>query len=432
MRRKFLFFVNLGLLVSGILITRCTRSTSEAVAQVNEVTIPVDRFSERYGDFLSFTSQKDNLLNRKLYLDALIDEELLVQTARTRGWTRLPEWQDGYRRIQDQLLLNAVYARDIEPSLTPGEAELRTLYRWSKETLHVRHLFARTREDIDSLVRRLNAGESWDSLANDAFSDPRLAETGGDLGWVALGDLDPPFEQAAFSLKDNEISAPVRTSTGWSVIQVVERNVDPFLIESEYLWQRKKLERIGKSYLKAPRVRAYTDQLARDLDLRFDPQGLHHLFEALESLSLTDEFAVMDAETPCARIGGRNETLTVGDALNLLQSLSPRQQAHLTSEKNLESILSGLLVRQELLRRGHARGLDQTDDFRASLDQAKRNFTVRRTYQKIMASVTTSDPDSLFLLQRVRYQTFRDSLRTVSRIHVDSNLVKTLPLSLNG
>jgi parvulin-like peptidyl-prolyl isomerase len=52
--------------------------------------------------------------------------------------------------------------------------------------------------------------------------DPSSKTTEGDLGEIVRGQTAPAFEQAVFQLKKDEISEPVRTPSGYSIIQVTD------------------------------------------------------------------------------------------------------------------------------------------------------------------------------------------------------------------
>ena len=80
-----------------------------------------------------------------------------------------------------------------------------------------------------------------------------------------MGDLDPAFEQIAFQLNDGEISPPVMTGDGYSIIQLLNRKYDPFLIENEYLHMKDRLDIIAKTYKKRPAIREYTDRFNNQL-----------------------------------------------------------------------------------------------------------------------------------------------------------------------
>jgi parvulin-like peptidyl-prolyl isomerase len=80
---------------------------------------------------------------------------------------------------------------------------------------------------IEAIRKRLIGGEKFAKVAADASEDPRSAAAGGDIGVVELNHPVKDFQafnDAALTLKLNEISAPVRTPYGWHLIQVIERD----------------------------------------------------------------------------------------------------------------------------------------------------------------------------------------------------------------
>lgn len=50
------------------------------------------------------------------------------------------------------------------------------------------------------------------------FSDCSSAKAGGDLGEFGRGQMQRPFEEAAFALPVGGLSAPVSTDSGWHLI----------------------------------------------------------------------------------------------------------------------------------------------------------------------------------------------------------------------
>ena len=73
---------------------------------------------------------------------------------------------------------------------------------------------------IDDLKRRLQQGEDFAELAKANSEDPGTAEAGGDLGYFGRGIMDPAFEKAVFSLREGEVSDPVRTPFGLHLIKL--------------------------------------------------------------------------------------------------------------------------------------------------------------------------------------------------------------------
>jgi len=63
--------------------------------------------------------------------------------------------------------------------------------------------------------------------AKQLSQDPGSAMQGGDLGWSSPDMYDPAFRDALLKLKKGEISAPVHSSFGWHLIQLLDtRQVD--------------------------------------------------------------------------------------------------------------------------------------------------------------------------------------------------------------
>ena len=127
-------------------------------------------------------------------------------------------------------------AADEEPS----EDELRDYYQSRSqqfmipEERKIRHILlaipeGATEADVteiraraESILTRIRGGESFESVAREVSEDPGSAETGGDLGVIARGVMEPDFEQAAFSLAVGDVSEPVLTSFGYHLIKVDE------------------------------------------------------------------------------------------------------------------------------------------------------------------------------------------------------------------
>lgn len=79
----------------------------------------------------------------------------------------------------------------------------------------------KARAKVEEAIRRATAGEDFAKLAREISEDPGSAGSGGDLGYVARGELDRAFERAVFALKKGEVSAePVRTPFGYHAIKV--------------------------------------------------------------------------------------------------------------------------------------------------------------------------------------------------------------------
>ncbi|MFB0515677.1 MAG: peptidylprolyl isomerase [Candidatus Neomarinimicrobiota bacterium] len=361
---------------------------------VNGEAVRLGQFTEKYESFLMTTSIPDNLRSRHIFTDALIDEVLFLAWADSTGLLNSARHQQELRAIDEQLLLNRLYQEQIRDKITISDQLFRETYRWSKSDLHTRHLFAKDRQTAENLYQRLLVGEKWEDLAREAFRDPVLAGNGGDLGFRRLGDLDPAYEVAAYQLADGEISPPVMTRTGYSIIQVLEREYDPFLIEEEFQVQKAKLRRIIMSYLKRPSVRAYTDSVLASLNIQFHPEELGRLIDQLDLLTTAaDDYQVKSLNALVVEFGEPRESWTIGQALDRLRYLSPGYQQQIDAEENLKRAIAGLIVQDRLLAEARAHNYESEPEFQQASQQAKKSYTIVQVLKYIIDHARLSEDE---------------------------------------
>ena len=69
------------------------------------------------------------------------------------------------------------------------------------------------------LIKQLNDGADFSTLAKENSDDPGSKENGGDLGYFGKGQMVKEFEEAAYNLKVDEYTKePVKTSYGYHII----------------------------------------------------------------------------------------------------------------------------------------------------------------------------------------------------------------------
>ena len=74
------------------------------------------------------------------------------------------------------------------------------------------------------LRAKIVAGGDFAALAKAESDDVGSGANGGSLGEFTRGRMVPPFDEAAFTLKVNEVSEPVKTQFGYHIIQVTKHD----------------------------------------------------------------------------------------------------------------------------------------------------------------------------------------------------------------
>jgi peptidyl-prolyl cis-trans isomerase D len=79
------------------------------------------------------------------------------------------------------------------------------------------------REKAESILKQLKNGANFAELAKKYSQDPGSKDNGGSLGWIQRGQTVPEFEQAAFSLPKGQTSGIVRSTFGFHIIHVDDK-----------------------------------------------------------------------------------------------------------------------------------------------------------------------------------------------------------------
>lgn len=106
--------------------------------------------------------------------------------------------------------------------------------KYQEKKVHVAHILFRTNAKMSEEERKakltaaqdayskLQAGADFAKLAAEVSDDKVSAGSGGDLGWLRDGSVDPRFSRQAFALGKDGLSQPFESSFGYHIVKVIE------------------------------------------------------------------------------------------------------------------------------------------------------------------------------------------------------------------
>lgn len=127
--------------------------------------------------------------------------------------------QQGFteKSFKESVRAELAMTKAIESTIT--EKELKENY---KPEIKASHILVKDEATAKKVKEELNQGKSFEELAKQYSEDPGSKEKGGDLGYFGPGQMVKPFEDAAYKLKKDEISEPVKTEHGYHIIKVTD------------------------------------------------------------------------------------------------------------------------------------------------------------------------------------------------------------------
>jgi len=189
------------------------------------------------------------------------------------GYTEDPYLQYYLGRLYERKVTSLVQERDGLEAI--------------EESVHVEHILVERERRAEEILDRLIAGEDFGRLAAEFSLDDETSASGGDLGWIARGDMPEAFEEVAFSADVGGEPQIAETDSGFHVLRVVGRQAGP---TEEQLARMQELETEIETYRGETRD-AYAEALAqlaadgRPLDATFlqrlrsvDPDNVDALY----------------------------------------------------------------------------------------------------------------------------------------------------------
>ncbi len=138
--------------------------------------------------------------------------------------------------IRSQLVTEGIYKK-VTDDVKITDADVKSYYDQNRqkysvpESRSVRHILVKTKAEADAIHSQLQNGGDFAAIAKEKSLDPGSKDQGGKLT-VTRGQTVAAFDKAAFALKTNELSQPIKTEFGYHLIQplaaVKAGSVTPF------------------------------------------------------------------------------------------------------------------------------------------------------------------------------------------------------------
>ncbi|MDK2821890.1 MAG: peptidyl-prolyl cis-trans isomerase [Clostridia bacterium] len=164
---------------------------------------------------------------KKRLLDELIAQELFYLEALENGLDQEEAYIKEVERAKENILKDYAIGK-LFSNVKVEEDEVVNYYNEHKEqfktpeSVRASHILVDNEQKANDILNEINEDFPFEEAAKKYSKCPSKAR-GGDLGYFSKGQMVPEFEQAAFGMKKDEISNPVKTQFGYHLIKLVDR-----------------------------------------------------------------------------------------------------------------------------------------------------------------------------------------------------------------
>jgi parvulin-like peptidyl-prolyl isomerase len=371
----------------------------QIIATVGTHQILINQFAERYSRYLFYSGVKDNIAVRQSILNNMVNEILLRYYDNNENILNNPEYKKESEWTKNQTLLAFLKDREIYANISVSEEELRDAFIKINKKIAARHLYSETEEEADNLYELLKIGVDFNYLAGQTFTDSVLKNNGGYLGYFSWGDMDPAFEEAAYSMRVGEISKPVKTEYGFSIIKIEDILSNPLLTENQFLNKKQQLIRLIKIWKKKPAESEYLNKIIELDKISFDDAALNKLFSGFlagDSNSLEESEKIrssLNPDTKCAEFDGR--IYTMSDITEWIQELPSSYNDRIKNIEDLKSVIKGFIVQGKLLNIAEEKGYDKNPEVLEASAKMGSNLFLKYKKEFIIDGCEISDSEAL-------------------------------------
>lgn len=198
--------------------------------------------------------------------------EVFLHAIEEQGLTEKKLWN----RFKDQLMTQKLVAYEVRSKVAVSPGEVSDYYKAHADEfkqgdrVKLQHILIRTasRSDedakavADSVEQQLKEGKPFEDLAK-TYSEGAEAKDGGDMGWMERGQLLGDIDEKVFALEKGGVTAPIKSSLGYHIFKVVDRETSSVRPLSEVrdqiqeMLSRQKFETRMNAWLKDLKKNAY-------------------------------------------------------------------------------------------------------------------------------------------------------------------------------
>jgi len=161
---------------------------------------------------------------RRVLVEYLIENQLFAEAAEADKLGQGQGFDERMAYWRRRALRDSYFDKSVKGAVSDAEAkkfyDAQVGQLKPQSEIEARHILVESQDKAKEVFEKIAHGADFAQMAKEFSKDPGTKDDGGKLGFFGRGQMVPQFEEAAFKLKEGEVSQPVETQFGWHLIKV--------------------------------------------------------------------------------------------------------------------------------------------------------------------------------------------------------------------
>jgi peptidyl-prolyl cis-trans isomerase C len=165
---------------------------------------------------------------RRQTLEYVVNIYAMAAEANKQGLDKDPQFRKVLAFTRKDLMARKYLEKTSKGIADPTEKEAREFFDknaelyGTPESVHLRHILVKTEKEAKDVLKKLKKGAKFSDVASKVSTCPTKA-VGGDLDWLPRGRLVKELEDVAFTMKNGQVTGPIKTRFGYHVVLLEDK-----------------------------------------------------------------------------------------------------------------------------------------------------------------------------------------------------------------
>ncbi|HNW33644.1 MAG TPA: peptidyl-prolyl cis-trans isomerase [Candidatus Ozemobacteraceae bacterium] len=366
-------------------------SPQDVLATIGSYTVTREEYDRELGQFITSVNPQvrahfETKEGRQQFLKQLIEITLLEQEAMKLGIAERPALKGDVEDVSVNML-SQYYMRGLLEKIDAPAADVEKFYNEHKDQFaepakfHLHQITVADEAAAKKLKQEIDGGKSFAEVAKASSTDASKA-SGGDRGFVNLGESSPAIAQALSSSKENQVSDPVKGDDGtWMLVKYSEKQEGKIKPLADVSGQ------IKRELADSKRREAYEARMAeiqKEFQLTVASEGVAVLREP--------DIKPADLEKTICTIG--TEAVKVAAIAPDLERIPPFIRPQLLEGDGLNDFVKQFCYRELVKRYVQRNRADLEKQYPEAVKNARRRVALDALLkEQVSGKVTVSDDD---------------------------------------